>query len=260
MKQDSPLTYRAYHHIQTEILSGRFAAGSVISENRIASQLGVSRTPVGAAIRTLVAEGWVEQQPRRGTVVRAFSRREIEELFELREALETFAAGRAAARITDSILARLVRYCDEMRSLARQLAASGATALDDSALKRFLAADMAFHLRIVRTAGNARIMKLVRQTRTISHLFRMRRQRHTLEVVVRAHECHGRIVDALRSGDGVAASRAMAEHIQTSRRQTLDEFDRQSHWTDPDAPIADDLPGDLVEELKRIEEEDKEVA
>ena len=96
MASDTPLTHRAYQHIQSEILAGKLSAGTQISETRIAEQLGISRTPVGEAIRTLAAEGWVEQQPRRGTVVRSFSRREIIELYELREALETFAARKAA--------------------------------------------------------------------------------------------------------------------------------------------------------------------
>ena len=256
MKQEPPLTHRAYRHIQSEILAGRFAAGTLISETRIAEELGISRTPVGEAIRTLAAEGWVEQQARRGTVVRSFSRREIIELYELREALETFAAGKAAVLVSESVLSRLERYCDEMHSLAEQLEASGASTLEDTPLKRFLAADMAFHLLIVRTAGNSRIMKLVQQTRTISRLFRMRRQRHSLKVVQRAFEFHRRIADALRAGDGIEAGHAMAEHIQISRRQTLDELDSQQALTDHDAPIANDLPADLVEELKRIEEDD----
>ena len=65
-----------------------------------------------------------------------------------------------------------------------------------------------------------------------------------------------RIADALRAGDGPGAALAMAEHIQVSRRQTLDELDSQLALTDPDAPIANDLPADLVEELKQIEKDD----
>ena len=256
MKQASPLTHRAYEHIQSEILAGRFPAGTLISEIRIAEQLGISRTPVGEAIRSLAAEGWVEQQPRRGTVVRSFSRREIIELYELREALETFAAAKAAVLVSDSVLARLDRYCDEMQGLLAHLASSSAGMLDGTELERFLTAAMAFHLLIVRTAGISRIMKLVQQTRTISRVFRMRRQRHSHKVVERAIEFHRRIADALRAGDGAAASLAMTEHIQVSRRQTIDELDNQLALDDPDAPIANDLPADLVEELRRIEEDD----
>jgi DNA-binding GntR family transcriptional regulator len=257
MKQAPPLTHRAYQHIQSEILAGRLPSGTLISETRIAEQLGISRTPVGEAIRTLASEGWVEQQPRRGTVVRSFSRREIIELYELREALETFAAAKAAVVVPDTVLFRLDRYCDEMHGLGEQLAASGASTLEDVALKRFLAADMAFHLLIVRTAGNSRIMKLVKQTRTISRLFRMRRQRHSLKVIEKAFEFHRRVAEALRAGDGDAAGAAMAEHIQISRRQTIDELDSQLALTDPDAPIAGDLPADLVEELERIEGDER---
>ncbi len=254
MKQAPPLTQRAYQHIQSEILAGRFSAGTLISETQIADQLGISRTPVGEAIRALAAEGWVEQQPRRGTVVRSFSRREIIELYELREALETFAAAKVAVLVPDTVLSRLERYCDEMHSLAEHLTLTGASTLEGTELKRFLAADMAFHLLIVRTAGNSRIMKLVKQTRTISRLFRMRRQRHSLKVVQQAFGFHRRVVDALRVGDAAAAGLAMAEHIQVSRRQTIDELDSQLALNDPDAPIANELPADLVEELRQIED------
>ena len=124
MRSELPLTKQAYDHIQGEILAGRLSAGSQISEKKIADELGISRTPVGEAIRSLATEGWVEQLPRRGTVVRDFTRREVIELYELREALETFAAGKAAALITDATLTRMDRYCDEMRRLAEDLAAS----------------------------------------------------------------------------------------------------------------------------------------
>ncbi len=254
MKQAPPLTHRAYQHIQSEILAGRFTAGTLISESQIAEELGISRTPVGEAIRALASEGWVEQQPRRGTVVRSFSRREIIELYELREALETFAAAKVAVLVPGTVLSRLERYSEEMHGLAGHLKETGASTLEGAELKRFLAADMAFHLLIVRTAGNARIMKLVKQTRTISRLFRMRRQRHSLKVVEQAFGFHRRVIDALRVGDSVAAGLAMAEHIQVSRRQTIDELDSQLALDDHGAPIANELPADLVEELRQIEE------
>ena len=256
MGSELPLTQQAYEHIQAQILAGQLSAGSRISEKKIADELGISRTPVGEAIRSLANEGWVEQLPRQGTVVRDFTRREVIELYELREALETFAAGKAATLITEQTLNRLDRYCDEMRRLGNELAASGAGMLEDTALKRFLAADMAFHLLIVRTAGNERIMQLVKQSRTISRLFRLRRQRHSLLVVQRAHEFHHRIAEALRQRDSPSARQAVAEHIQASRRETLDQLDHHQATIDPDTPIADDLPSDLVDELERIEKED----
>ena len=254
MRPQIPLTQQAYEHIQGEILAGRLSAGSQISEKRIADELGISRTPVGEAIRSLATEGWLQQQPRRGTVVRDFTRGEVIELYELREALETFAAGKAAGLVTDLTLNRLERYCEEMCRLAQELALSGAGVLDGAALKRFLAADMAFHLLIVRTAGNERIMHLVKQTRALSRLFGLRRHRHSLQVVQRAYDFHHQIADALRRGDSETAQRALAEHIQTSRRETLERLDDHYTTLDPDTPIADDLPSDLVDELQRIEE------
>jgi len=258
MEPTQPLTQQAYEHIRTEILAGRLSVGSRISEKQIADELGISRTPVGEAIRSLATEGWVEQRPRQGTVVRDFTRREVIELYELREALETFAVGKAATLITDSTLTLLERYCDEIRRLGNELAESGAGMLDDAALKRFLAADMAFHLLIVRTAGNQRILDLTKQSRTISRLFRIRRQRHSLQVVQHAYEFHRRIADALRQGDDRLARQAMAEHIQASRRETLDQLDHHQATLDPNTPMATDLPPDLIAELERIEGNDGE--
>jgi len=253
MQVESPLSQQAYEHIQAEILSGRFAAGGRISEKQIADELGISRTPVGEAIRSLAIEGWVEQRARQGTVVREFTRHDIIELFELRESLETFAVGKAATLITNETLDQLDRYSGEMRRLGDELAASDANVLDDANLKRFLAADMAFHLLIVRSAGNQRILDLTKRTRTISRLFGLRRPRHSESVVQSAYEFHRRIVEALREGDDSEARRMMAMHIQASRRETVEQLDQQQAMLLPNAPIADDLPPDLIEELERIE-------
>src|SRR5262245_15044729 len=92
------LVQRAYEHIQEAILSGHLPAGSVVSEAVLAKSLGISRTPVGEAIRQLAREGLVQQVPRYGTIVKPIDRRELIELYEMRAALESYAAARAAEK------------------------------------------------------------------------------------------------------------------------------------------------------------------
>ena len=89
------LSQRAYQHIQREIVSGQLEPGSVISETLLAKQLGISRTPVGEAIRKLAQEGLVEQVPRYGTIVCDLERRRPVTLLADR-ALDTSPAWLAA--------------------------------------------------------------------------------------------------------------------------------------------------------------------
>src|SRR6187431_3293853 len=115
------LAQKAYEHLQESVLSGRLRSGTVISEAGLAKELGISRTPVGEAIRQLVREGLVEQVPRYGTIVRSIDRQELIDLYEMREALESFAAAKAATRITGPALERLQQFCDVMERIEREL-------------------------------------------------------------------------------------------------------------------------------------------
>src|SRR3954466_13379045 len=87
---------KAYTHIRGKILSGEFAPGAALSEASIARELGNSRGPLREAVRRLTAEGFLRQGPSGGSLVVEFSRRDVAELYDLREALEVYAAGKAA--------------------------------------------------------------------------------------------------------------------------------------------------------------------
>src|SRR5262249_11408572 len=85
------LWQRVYDHLREEILSGELPAGSELQEVALSSQLGVSRGPIREAIGRLAAEGLVVVRPRRGAVVRALSKQEFLEAYQVREALEMMA-------------------------------------------------------------------------------------------------------------------------------------------------------------------------
>src|SRR5690242_20693729 len=87
---------QARQHIQRKIASKELAGGSAVSELMIAKELGFSRTPVREAIGQLLAEGLLRQASGGGAVVAQLSRRDIVDLYQLREALEVYAAGNAA--------------------------------------------------------------------------------------------------------------------------------------------------------------------
>ncbi len=246
------LAQKAYEHLQEGVLSGRLRSGTVISEAGLARELGISRTPVGEAIRQLVREGLVEQVPRYGTIVKSIDRQELIDLYEMREALESFAAAKAAECITEPTLARLQQYVDVMENIDKELRVAGSVELDEPSLRRFLAADMASHMLISEAPGNRRMTEVVKNMRTVSRIFRMRRAPHQLPVVHKAYEYHRLILDALRSRDAEAARRHMSDHIAAGKRETLSRLHPISHT--PEGAVLGELPADMLKELDEIEQ------
>jgi DNA-binding GntR family transcriptional regulator len=248
----SNLRQRAYDHLQRKLLSGELHAGSLVSEQSLAAEIGMSRTPVREAIRTLEQEGVLEQVPRYGTRVRKLERRDLIELYELREAVEPFAVAKAAVSALPEDILSLRSLCDEIGKLARELSKSKLPSLDASQMQRLLSADLGFHLMLLRAAGNHRMMKIVSDSRLLTGIFGTQRQAHTRSVLEQTHREHQTILDAVEKGDAKAASRAMAEHIHASKQQALAAYDQAR--IDHDArsiPLA--MPQQLVAEIDRIQ-------
>lgn len=246
---------QAYQHIQRKILCGELPAGHVVSENTLAKEIGMSRTPVREAIRHLEQEGVLTQVPRYGTVVRQLSRRDLLELYELREALEPFAVAQAAGRVRPEDLRLLEKLCDEIKAIATELEASQQLVPDAAMMKRLLSADLGFHLVLLRSSGNRRMMKIVGDSRLLTGIFGTPRQTHHLEVLQETYRFHLRILKAVRSGDAEKAQEAMLAHIRASRDEALAHFDRlQTEATPQDTPIT--LPDDVMADLQRFEAAD----
>lgn len=248
----NPLRQQAYEFIQEKIVSGRLATGCQVSELSLAKQIGISRTPVREAIRRLVHEGLLEQVPRYGTIVRTPQRRDIVELYELREALEGYAVGQAAERIASEELTLLGRLCDEIRTLGSQLRRSGKCALDGSMMQRFLSADLAFHMVLLRAAGNGRLLKIVSESRVLTRIIGMKRQEHTVAVVEGTHRYHSGILRALKRHDGATARELLVNHIRASQQEALAAYDRMSLERGALIPLV--LPDDVLTELERVGE------
>lgn len=95
------LDQKAYEIVKNMITERQILPGEKIPQEKLAQELGISRTPLVSALKFLEHEKLVESKPRRGYFVRLFSQQEMVSIFELREVLEGLAAKRAAAHITD---------------------------------------------------------------------------------------------------------------------------------------------------------------
>lgn len=113
------LSKKVYDQLKDEIYSGRFPTRSVLYETQIADDLGVSRTPVREAIRSLLSEGLLETLPRGGVRAHEITRRDIQDAFAMRTSIEAASVQLAAQRISDEQCHELDRILDRARDAAR---------------------------------------------------------------------------------------------------------------------------------------------
>lgn len=230
MKLDTSLRNQAYDKIRAHLVFGELPAGCEISEPRLSKMLGIGRTPVREAVQQLEAEGLLERSPRRGTVVRMPKRKDIVDLFEVREGMESYAAFLAAGRTSPADISQLQKLCDQLEVIAAELEDSGETVLKGTLLRQFVAADMGFHMLLISATGNQRLVKLISDSHVLSRIFNTIGsvgQEQTLDIVKATERMHLEILEALRRGDGERARGVMMSHIRRSCDETLDNFDVQ---------------------------------
>ena len=200
-----------------------------VSELALAKELGSSRTPIREAISQLVSDGLLEQIPNRGAVVVQLTRQDVIDLYELREALEVFAAGKAARQtIQAADMQRLREIADQTRLLRDALLESGREFLKPHEMRRFINSDLGFHTLLMRLAANVRILRVVNETRLMIRVFSMRRRGHNAAELERILHDHQAIVDALARGQADLAASILTEHIRLSEQESLDEFDARA--------------------------------
>lgn len=229
--EDSPsesIRQRAYLYLRRKITDGKLEAGSPISELDLARELGSSRTPIREALSQLVAEGLLEQNQGGGVVVVQFTREDLLDLFEMREALETFALSKVArlGLMQPADKQRLLSLVDVIRALKAELEASGADLLNAEQMSRFQAADFSFHALLIGLSQNARIHRKVNETRLLMRIITMRRQGHDAADLDRIHRQHAELVDAIDRKDPVEAARVLSAHLHASQQERLEEFDQ----------------------------------
>ena len=229
---------RAYEHILGRIVAGEFQAGGAFCEISLAQEIGVSRTPVREAIGQLVAEGVLRETPGRGATFVEPTRRDIVELYELREALEVYAVGKAArqgiSRKQRETLEGLVAEIGQCREL---LIASGQPRLTGELLQRFRVADYRFHLLVLQSAGNQRITKAAGDTRLLIRIFALRREHHSAELLTQVETFHRGILEAVCRGEPHEAQRILGEHIRLSMEEMLAEYEDPQQANHPGNPF-----------------------
>lgn len=191
--------------LRQEIISGTLRPGDRLVERELADRFGVSRVPVREAVRALVAEGFVHFETPRRAVVRRLTRQDVQELFELREALEVYAAGLAASRATPEDLAQV----EKLLGLAAAATAAGdAEAITD--------VNSRLHDRIVAMAGNSLLTEALEPVAGRLR-WMTRRNEEWPHLLVE----HRELYEAIASGDPERARAQALAHVRTNYRSTV---------------------------------------
>jgi DNA-binding GntR family transcriptional regulator len=197
--------------IQRKIIAGEFPVGTWLRQDRVAADLGVSRTPVREALRKLQAIGLVEVIPRRGAVVRHLDARVFSEAFVVRAELEGLAAQLAADLADDEQLARLAEAAATFDACVEELQSRPARPWEDSLWN----ANDLFHGAVLGAADNICLARALQdlQLRVSNNEAwgaALARRSHLLRKNMKEHHD---ILDAITQHDGERARDAMRNHV-----------------------------------------------
>jgi len=209
IKSTKSIRRRIYDHLREQLLSGKIPPRQHLIETNIAKEVGTSRTPVREALHNLELEGLIESIPRVGYVVKAINEAEVEEICEIRTAIEEVAARWAMEKSHQ----KLIKDLRKNISLSEEKAVHGDP-------KAFIDLDAQFHEIIARRSGSRRLQELGQTLRR--HMLRYRVQSiYLMNNVLRAIDGHKGILEAIEKGDMEGVNRAIKSHLDQSKKDIL---------------------------------------
>lgn len=206
----------AYEQLREQILSGAFAAGSQLKQEKIAAELEVSRLPVREALARLEADRLVVLRPRRGYVVAPLSLGEIEEIFELRMLLEEYAARLATRHRTKEDVEEVKLIYEEMQALAPE------TTEEFTEFSQF---NRSFHERIFQSAGRNNLSSVLKTTQDGAERYVVMGAR-LLNDLSHARREHKLIFEAFRDGDEELAAKYSRDHARETCRRLVNTLEK----------------------------------
>ena len=196
-------------HLRESILSGGLPAGTKLQEVRLSEELGVSRTPIRAALQSLAAAGLLDYVPNRGYVVREFPMSELVDAYEIRGSLEGLAARFAAERGLD----------DTQRTVIEQSLAAGhdlvtrSTTMNDHILRIVGQTNAAFHDTIMEASLNRLLSQMAQISFQIPRVSNRNIIAFSLDELRQRHSEHYLIYEALLARSATKAETLMRNHV-----------------------------------------------
>ena len=196
-----PLRDVVFQTLREAILKGDLRPGERLMELQLAAKLGVSRTPIREAIRMLEQEGLAVTIPRRGAEVAKMTLKGMEDVLEIREALDELACQLACQRISQEQLARLEERKKEFER-----------SLESGSVRQIAESDVSFHDVIYEATGNPKLVNLLNNLREQIYRYRVEyiKNKDNYPIIIKEHEA---IYQALCEHNEEAVLLAIHEHV-----------------------------------------------
>lgn len=204
-----PLREVVFNTLRQAILTGELKPGERLMEIHLANRLGVSRTPIREAIRKLELEGLVTMIPRRGAEVAQITEKSMNDVLEVRRALDALCVELACERITQEKLEELKAACDDFEK-----------AVKTKDVKKIAQADVILHDIIVEATGNQRLIQMVNNLSEQMYRYRFEyiKDSEQHENLVEEHRI---IYESLVKKDKETASSAAKLHIDNQKKAII---------------------------------------
>lgn len=214
INKPAPLSAIAYDALRESILSFQLKQDVIYNEMAVAQELGLSRTPVREALLKLSSQGLVTFLPRKGFIISSYTLLDVEEIFELRQMVETVVAKKIATKITPESLEHLKAF------IAAQYKAAA-----NNDFHRFMLSDREFHNYFFKLADNKRLLAIANNFQDLCHLMGASalKSEDRYECVIREHEA---IVNALESGDELHIEGAVSKHLALVKKAVMVNLDK----------------------------------
>lgn len=204
MEQPTSLLEFALTKIRDNIQNGKYPPGSKLSSKDISEELGISRTPINAAINRLVAEGLAEAIPRRGNIVTQLSAKKVNDVADVRTMIEIHAAKAAVKNIE-----KHPEIISEMESLLKELENIGD---EDYIIATKLEAK--FHTLFVMLSENDQLIKLFQINWSVGALYHVHRSKMPLSYQYKSfNEGHRKIIKLLKEKNTEELCKLIEEHL-----------------------------------------------
>jgi DNA-binding GntR family transcriptional regulator len=192
--------------LRQRIFAHELPPGAWVDEQTLATDYGISRTPLREALKVLAAEGLVTLKPRRGCYVTEISEQDLDDIFPLMAMLEGRCAGEASQRARPEEIQQLETIHSELERHAK-----------NQQIEPFFEANQAFHLRIQEISGNRWLLQMIQDLRKVLKLTRL----HSLSIEGRLQQSlleHRTIMAAIKARDAQSAEEAMRAHLLAGRQ------------------------------------------
>ncbi len=211
LKRDvyTPFRDQIYEKLRNKIILGDWEPGSILTEGELAKTFGVSRTPVREVIRQLESEGLIKVIPKKGILIPQIEEKDVEDIFELREIIYSYAVKKAIDNVTTRDITKLEQIVKAAEKFKRE-----------NETGKLVGLSQRFHECILGLAGNKRFLEVDKAlrahfTRYSAKLFDVEERKQI------GWSGHREIVAALKKKDKKLACQKMKEHIEQGKKLLL---------------------------------------